>query len=143
MSKILVLNGKHGDSYYKFDSDEEKQYAALEILEMHFDYFIYNPGKIEDTYSYKNDGWADLPKSEEEISKLETDEERVKARQELKRYFSYEKEHLQSQRIFDLSKKALDNKDGDLAWKIISHRNDLGYEYEEFYIETLSEPNEE
>lgn len=136
MSEILILKGKHGDDYFAADTTKQKQEAALKILDLHLNsyQYYYNPGNFEDSWSYKHYGYADILKSEEEISKLETDEERVEARKRLKKYQNDLGAHQDAEKFYDRAKAAWDQKDGKAAWDIIWDRQD--HEYEEIYLES-------
>ena len=42
--KIIVLNGKHGDLYFKASTPEEIEESSLKILKYNFGYYSYPEG---------------------------------------------------------------------------------------------------
>lgn len=136
--KIIVLRGKHEDMYFAADTKEDIHKFALYVVENigigNYGYYYNPPEDITKEWAYKHYGY-DKVKSEEEIDALPTDEERVKARNLRKAFKQWEAERKADREFYALAEKAVREKNGDLAFQIVTERQD--HEYEEWSYERL------
>lgn len=140
---ILVLNEKHGDYYYLMNNAEDVTDFAIKLLKERFDlgcYYI-EPKPVPETF----DGFfmavhnMSLAAAENLASNFD-DTVNIgnrSARNEIdsmKTAYGYA---LAEVTEYDKIKKAVDESDGKLAWKILYARSSWGAKYEGFSIEQI------
>lgn len=127
---VLVCHEKHGQLYYHAPNDAALCRAALSILRM----------RLEAGHWY-NDPTDELPPNpnmtDEQIAALPAGPIRDTAIREVARYRSAVREQGDAIEMFADIKKAIEENNGKLAWRILRDRSD--YEYERVSIEQLLE----
>lgn len=121
---LLKFEEKHGDYNFLIKDQAECNTIALAMLKKRFD----------EGYWYYDISTDEIEKSLVELKKYDTDFTALP--KEMQIVFAKNKIHAQDQynqlikskAEFDLIKKAIENKDGVLAYKILDRRSD--YEYE-------------
>lgn len=117
--RILVLQGKHGDQFYKANNPDELHESALKILAENRHWYT-EPRKPEDL-GFTKETINSLPESL-----------RGKAEADLAKYERDMRTYNNEMLWYDRMLKAEKEQDGNLAYKVISSRHD--YEYERFYF---------
>lgn len=124
--RILVLKEKHDTSYYDVATDEKLHKVALQIVKERLGDWIMKPdppGKA-DEYNLTSEQVAALPEGLRKtyLSNLNHNK---------RMWREYEKQKAQ----YEAAVKAVEEKDGKLAFEVMKARQD--YEYEEFSLEYL------
>lgn len=117
--KILVLQGKHGDQFYKASTPEEIQESALKILRENRHWYR-EPEKPKEL-GFTKETINTLPESLQDKAEADL----LRRERDMKIYDSQKS-------WYDRMVKADTENDGALAYKVISFRQD--YEYESFYL---------
>lgn len=131
---VLVVHGKHGDTYYHVPTEAHLHVAALDILQMHKQagYYAYLECAGQETeWSPKHPGMEP-----EEIEKLPAGAIRDTARKEWQAWVKHQAAVEGQQRDWKFIERALREKDGYAAWTVLQERRDA--EYERVTIEWLS-----
>lgn len=119
---ILICKEKHGDMIYSIPTINDLYKVSLHILQKRVNInYIQKWDLPTDELDYNEDDIEKMPKSFQE-----------KAREELKHHKQNIKSYVDNNKMYDLTIKALDEKNGALAFRILQFRTD--YEYEEFEI---------
>lgn len=122
MSAILVEHGKHGDFYWDASTPEAVTAAALTIL-----IDRWNTGYHYDEPESEPERPATLP-SVEEIKAIKDEDIRRVASKKHNRWKAEVRNNRIEREEYNLIKKAIEEKDGGLAWQCLQNRSD--YEYE-------------
>lgn len=122
-TKILVDNNKYGQDYYSIPTIKDLYKVALRLLEIRFDNNCF----------YKYDIPNELDYTYEDVEKM-PESFRKDAKSKLDNHNKHIKECKEVNNEYETVKKAIDEKNGNLAWTIIKNRE--GYEYEKIDIIT-------
>lgn len=124
---VLVAEEKHCTRYLRAGNLQELEASALKLLKERFDegYWYYEPKKEPTAPAISKEAAEKLP--EGNVKKL--------ALQEIRQYERALAENADARDFWTQLKKALDEKDGKLAYKLLHARRD--YEYENVEFETL------
>jgi hypothetical protein len=122
-NKILIDKGKHGDHFFSIPTLKDLYKVSLYLLKERINY-----GYIQDWGKYNE---KPLDYTEEDIEKLPLSFQE-KAKEKLNYYNEQLKAYEENKIVCDLAKKAIKEKDGATAFRIINNRRD--YEYESFEI---------
>lgn len=153
---ILVEKSKHGDDmYYSIPTLEDLHKVSLHLLEQRYEIgYIQKwdlpkpPTEIlEKVATVKEIDIKDVEKTfsvkeiidifKEKINSIPNDEDymieyKEKQMKMLKSFIRDYNEHDNNNKLYDKGKKAIEEKNGRLAWSILQHR--MKYEYEELEI---------
>lgn len=139
---LLVFKEKHGTSYYHADNEAQLFAIALTVVRDRYEqgYWYGSEKDIEATRVEQSVRMAKLNGLRDELAK-QTHETVVRAlkrdRDELEREIN---DNVEAIRFFDMAKRAVDERNGGLAWELLQDRSQ--YEYERFErerIETVDE----
>lgn len=128
---LMVLHEKHGDRYIHLKGEVDLYKAALAVLkERYRQDWYFNPH--EETFErgapdYTMLDVAKMPKSLQ-----------PEATVRLRRYAAWKKRHDQDVQMFADIQKAVRDKDGKLAWRVLTDCDDG--EYERVSLERYYEP---
>jgi hypothetical protein len=121
---IIVFKEKHGDRYFRFDTLAAVQATALSVLKDRVDVgYIYKPNPVDP-----------IGFTEEDIKNY-PDALKVEAYTKFRNYVRQKEWFDIVNEDYNLSKYALFNNDGKVAWNVIRNRQD--YEYESYYLENF------
>lgn len=126
--QLLIFEDKHGNSYYLCKDQEAVGLACLEILKGRLECgYIYHPGPEDEIYGLK-----------EELSKEAAhalpEPYRKQALCDIIANAKRRAEWTEAVASYENAKSAIKQKDGNLAYQVLSDRQD--YEYEGFHLET-------
>ena len=135
--RVLIQSWKHGKNYYDA-TGRNLGPAALEALQFSVEAgYIWS---VEDTKKYiKEPAPPDL--SREQIAALPDGEIKQFAEKQVQRYERDIEDRREAILQAEQTERALANRDGRLAWKILQERSD--YEYEHVFLEQLEQPGRE
>lgn len=120
--QILIERGKHGDQYHDASTPEAVAASSLAILTERWEagYYYYDPGPEPE---WKGPGRADRDKLKE-LDKESWDS----VQKRLKRFKNELRYWQQDNDLYQRIKKAVETKDGGLAWECLYDRSDHEYE---------------
>lgn len=99
MTKILIVRGKHGDSFYDASTTEDLDAACCEVLKIRFDNnWYYRPKE------YENNTMPDDLLNEEQIEQLPTEELRKEFKKKLQSWNKRQKEYETAREWYDKAK---------------------------------------
>lgn len=115
---VLVEHGKHGESYHHVPDDEALEKVALHILKerMKSGHFYYKPDEPK-APDFTKETIDSLPASMQE-----------QARKKWESYVDELEGSKQDLAWFETAERALQEKDGRIAWKCLHERRDAEYE---------------
>ena len=120
-SSVLVLQEKGDPGYFHIPDEETLHRTALNILTERLKSGVYydDPGDAPEAPEYTEDQIVGLPESLQPAAK-----------RGWKRYQTHQREYEHTLKDFDAIRKAAQEGDGVLAWRILLDRSRRGYEYE-------------
>lgn len=123
--RVLIEDNKYGQELWAASTEEELYASAIAILSDRHEYFYQ-----EDVPEPLEIDLDSIPEALHEEAKRKLDSN--------KRDIAYAE---QVNREYDEFIRAVDGKDGKLAWEILQKRS--GYEYENVYLEDVRNPLKE
>lgn len=124
-NKILIDTNKYGQDYYSIPTINDLYKVSLHILNCRFENNFFCKSNIPEKLDYTYDDIEKMPESFRKDAKSKLDVRN-----------KYIKECEEVNKEFELIEKALNEKNGQLAWHILKNRQD--YEYEKIeIIETI------
>jgi hypothetical protein len=122
-ASVLVLQGKGDPGYFHIPDEDTLHRTALNILTERLKSGHYYDDPTED-------GPPEPPEhTEEQITAL-PEKKQAEARRGLKRQQTQQREYEHDLKAFESIRKAAQEGDGVLAWRILLDRSRRGYEYE-------------
>ncbi len=130
MRRIIVVTEKHGTRYFAADTKDQLHASALKILSERLTdgYWYAEPEKPTQPVLLSDEQIAMLPK--DSSTRIHAEDERKVYRRAVR---NYEEDLLR----YNAIRKAVADKDGAAAWKVLQSRTD--HEYEGCDLETLEE----
>lgn len=132
MARILVWDDKHGEHVYDASTEDLLHGASLDILQNRVDNEYIDCHGPSDYYT---DKYAEWDLTDEEIEALPTESLRKTALAGRKNYRNAVAENVEAEEMIESVYRALRERNGVAAYRILQARSD--YEYEGIYFENI------